>query len=299
MRLRMAMFLIGGSVGLAGCTPGPDAYTASPVYAGGYGYGYDTGAYGYASGVPGSAYVAPPPVYEYGGPAYYGAPVYAGGGYARGPGSNGHDEDWRRRAWQNNAAELPAGAATAAGAAERGAVSPAGPAESGYLSAAGAGERGEVPAASPAESGDRPAERGPVSAAGATEHSDLSETAARGAAEEGARAAITGDTTGGGALEARSGRFFAGNSAIEIAGNSPTNRERVVSRPQGGSPCWRTGQRHAYAHSVCHLPCEAGTLHTAPTPRFPAAWLFLLAALVLLPLLAFIETALWLVWMCF
>jgi hypothetical protein len=40
-------------------------------------------------------------------------------------------------------------------------------------------------------------------------------------------------------------------------------------------------------------------LHTAPTPRFPAAWLFLLAALVLLPLLAFIETALWLVWMCF
>ena len=35
MRLRMAMFLIGESVGLAGCTPGPDAYTASPVYAGG------------------------------------------------------------------------------------------------------------------------------------------------------------------------------------------------------------------------------------------------------------------------
>ena len=40
-------------------------------------------------------------------------------------------------------------------------------------------------------------------------------------------------------------------------------------------------------------------LHTAPTPRFAAAWLFLLAALVLLPLLAFIATALWLVWMCF
>jgi hypothetical protein len=57
--------------------------------------------------VPGSAYVAPPPVHEYGGPAYYGAPVYAGGGYARGPGSNGHDEDWRRRAWQSNAADSP------------------------------------------------------------------------------------------------------------------------------------------------------------------------------------------------
>ena len=40
---------------------------------------------------------------------------------------------------------------------------------------------------------------------------------------------------------------------------------------------------------------KLGTLHTAPTPRFPAAWLFLLAAFVLLPLLAFIETALWLV----
>ena len=77
MRLRMAMFLIGGSVGLAGCTAGPDAYTTA-TYAGGY--GYDTGAYGYDSGVPGSAYVAPPPGYEYGGPAYYGAPVYVGGG---------------------------------------------------------------------------------------------------------------------------------------------------------------------------------------------------------------------------
>ena len=49
MRLRMAMFLVAGSVGLAGCTAGPDAYTTSPVYAGG-GYGYDAGAYGYASG---------------------------------------------------------------------------------------------------------------------------------------------------------------------------------------------------------------------------------------------------------
>jgi len=106
MRLRMAAFLFAGSVGLAGCTAGPGAYTASPAYSGGYGYGYDTGAYGYAS-VPGSAYVAPPPVYEYGGPAYYGAPVYVGGGYARGPGWNGHDEDWRRRTWQNNAAEPP------------------------------------------------------------------------------------------------------------------------------------------------------------------------------------------------
>ena len=59
--------------------------------------------------------------------------------------------------------------------------------KSGYLSAAGAGERGEVPGSKSSKSGDRPAERGPVSAAGATEHSDLSETAARGAAEEGAR----------------------------------------------------------------------------------------------------------------
>ena len=41
---------------------------------------------------------------------------------------------------------------------------------------------------------------------------------------------------------------------------------------------------------------KLGTLHTAPTPRFAAAWLFLLAALVLAPLLAFIATALWLVW---
>ena len=53
-----------------------------PVYAGGNGYGYDTGTYGYASGVPGLAYVVPPPVYEYGGPAYYGAPAYVGGGIA-------------------------------------------------------------------------------------------------------------------------------------------------------------------------------------------------------------------------
>src|ERR1700733_9134396 len=91
MRLSMALFLIGSSVGLAGCTAGPDAYTASPTYAGSNGYGYDAG--GYAAGVPGSAYVAPPPGYEYGGPASYGAPVYVGGG----------DDDWRRRAWQNNA----------------------------------------------------------------------------------------------------------------------------------------------------------------------------------------------------
>ena len=55
MRLRMAVFLFAGSVGLAGCTAGPGAYTASPAYSGGYGYGYDTGAYGYASGAPGSA----------------------------------------------------------------------------------------------------------------------------------------------------------------------------------------------------------------------------------------------------
>ena len=41
----------------------------------------------------------------------------------------------------------------------------------------------------------RPAECRAISPAGATEHSDLSEAAARGTAEEGARAAITGDTT--------------------------------------------------------------------------------------------------------
>ena len=103
MRLRMAAFLIAGSVGLAGCTAGPygagavdvGAYTASPAYADGNGYGY-------ASAVPGPVYVAPPSAYEYGGPAYYGAPAYVGGGYAR-----GHDEDWRRRAWQRNAVEPP------------------------------------------------------------------------------------------------------------------------------------------------------------------------------------------------
>ena len=41
--------------------------------------------------------------------------------------------------------------------------------------------------------------------------------------------------------------------------------------------------------------CRAnlGTWHTAPQPRFPAVWLFLLAALVLPPLLAFIATAFW------
>ena len=44
-------------------------------------------------------------MYEYGGPAYYGAPVHVGGDYTRGPGWYDHDEDWRRRAWQNNAAE--------------------------------------------------------------------------------------------------------------------------------------------------------------------------------------------------
>ena len=195
MRLRMAMFLIAGSVGLAGLyATEPDAYTASPVYAGG-GYGYDAGAYGYASGVPGSAYVAPPPVYEYGGPAYYGAPVYVGGGYARGPGCTATTRIGVGARGRDNAAEPPQAQRWQQEQQNRGAVSPAGPAESGYLSAAGAGERGEVPAASPAESGARPAERGPVSAAGATEHSDLSEAAARGAAEEGARAAITGDTT--------------------------------------------------------------------------------------------------------
>ena len=83
-----------GSVGLADCTAGPDgagvdhvsAYTALPAYASGNGYGYDTGAYGYARGVPGSTYVASPSANEYGGPAYYGAPAYVGGGYARGPG---------------------------------------------------------------------------------------------------------------------------------------------------------------------------------------------------------------------
>ena len=42
-----------------------------------------------------------------------------------------------------------------------------------------------------------------------------------------------------------------------------------------------------------------GTWHTAPQSRFPAVWLFLLAALVLPPLLAFIATAFWLVWTCF
>ena len=83
MRLRMAAFLIAGSVGLAGCTAGPygagavdvGAYTASPAYADGNGYGY-------ASAVPGPVYVAPPSAYEYGGPAYYGAPAYVGGGIA-------------------------------------------------------------------------------------------------------------------------------------------------------------------------------------------------------------------------
>jgi hypothetical protein len=51
--------------------------------------------------------------------------------------------------------------------------------------------------------------------------------------------------------------------------------------------------------SIPFAAYRAKLLHTAPTPRFAAAWLFLLAALVLLPLLAFIATALWLVWMCF
>jgi hypothetical protein len=50
--------------------------------------------------------------------------------------------------------------------------------------------------------------------------------------------------------------------------------------------------------SIPFAAYRAKLLHTAPTPRF-AAWLFLLAALVLLPSLAFIATALWLVWICF
>jgi hypothetical protein len=49
----------------------------------------------------------------------------------------------------------------------------------------------------------------------------------------------------------------------------------------GGTPAWRA--RHA----------------SPPAPHFPAVWRFLLAALVLPPLLAFIATAFWLVWMCF
>jgi hypothetical protein len=64
---------------------------------------------------------------------------------------------------------------------------------------------------------------------------------------------------------------------------------------------WRT-QDHAMPTPTILFPtyrAKLGALHTAPTPRFAAAWLFLLAALVLLPLLAFIATALWLVWMCF
>ena len=129
------------------------AYPASSVYAGGNEYGYDTGAYGYASGFPGSTYVVPPPAYEDGGPAYYGAPAYVGGGYARGPGWYGHGEDWRRRTWQNNAAQPPR--------AQRSQQEKENAAlyrqqvqqncEATYQRQV-QGERGEVPAASPAES---------------------------------------------------------------------------------------------------------------------------------------------------
>ena len=49
----------------------------------------------------------------------------------------------------------------------------------------------------------------------------------------------------------------------------------------GGTPAWRA--RHA----------------SPPAAPLPVIWRFLLVALVLPPLLAFIATAGWLVWMCF
>jgi hypothetical protein len=49
----------------------------------------------------------------------------------------------------------------------------------------------------------------------------------------------------------------------------------------------------------CGIPAWLGRRATPPVLYFPAVWRFLLAALVLPPLLAFIATALWLVWMCF
>ena len=107
MRLRMAMFLVAGSVGLAGCTAeeparlhGPNARLCRCP-----GYGYDAGAYGYANGVPVSTYVAPPPDLRIRRPRLLRGAGLCGWGICRGPGWSGHDEDSRRRARQNNAAE--------------------------------------------------------------------------------------------------------------------------------------------------------------------------------------------------
>ena len=99
----------------------------------------------------------------------------------------------------------------------------------------------------------------------------------------------------------RAGGFlFDGDSASKLL--ITPDRERVVLAAARGCPSL------AHRTTTClrptclrpaRLPLTMRIVATALTPRFPAVWLFILAALVLPPLLAFIATALWLVWMCF
>ena len=93
----------------------------------------------------------------------------------------------------------------------------------------------------------------------------------------------------------RAGGFFLTATAVEIAVNSEPRASSFSGRkgvPLAGAQDndMPTPSPFAAYHANCR---------TALTPRFPAVWLFILAALVLPPLLAFIATALWLVWMCF
>ncbi len=85
MRLGMAALLIGGSVGLVGCTEGSGGGGVADR-----GYGYEA--------VPG-------PSYSYGDPSYVGVPTFSGGGYVGSPGwDRDGDADWRQRAWRNSGA---------------------------------------------------------------------------------------------------------------------------------------------------------------------------------------------------
>ena len=87
--------------------------------------------------------------------------------------------------------------------------------------------------------------------------------------------------------------FFAGNS--KTAGNSRTRASSFSGRK--GVPL--AGAQDNDMATPSPFAAYHANRRTALTPRFPAVWLFILATLVLPPLLAFIATALWLVWMCF
>ena len=151
MRLSMALFLIGSSVGLAGCAAGPDASRFGPPM---------LVATVWAMTLVGMAtplgFLARPMSHRHRATntaaPLHGGPVYVGGG---------HDEDWRRRAWQNNAEaqrrqQEPQNAAVhhqqvqqirlpiSGKCGERGEYQQQVQQKSGYLSAVGAGECSEL-----------------------------------------------------------------------------------------------------------------------------------------------------------